>query len=385
MALALLPTLAGLLSGGVVAARAQTPGQVAPQQSPPTTAGLLDQLLQTLFPTTTVAPPPAPATTAPPPPAAAGGGAAGAAGSSSGGSSDSSDTTIPASAQAIINSVLRTGSNNDLALIDALAPLTAVGLSEEEASLVGMGQFPVAGEAYWSDDFLMPRFTPEFHLHQGTDVFAARGTPVRAPADGVLSYASEGAGGQAAYVTTADGTYYYMAHLDSFAKNLGSGAHVKQGQVVGFCGSTGNADGGAPHVHFEIHPRGGAAVNPKPTLDRWVTEAIAHVADVLAAYQVGLPRPLTAAGMLRRLDTGSLGGPSSADGPQLWMSNARRENGAVTLAAAGAGDVVAWDPMAKGEQAKALDWLRAQQMAREVLAPLTPKVIEDLFPVSGTG
>ena len=373
--------------GGALSARAQVPPTTtaapasapAPQtqtaqQTPPTTANLLQDLLNRLLPTTTVAPPPA--TAAPPPTAADPGGVAPAAGAPP--SPVPGGQTVPPEAQAIINSVLRTGSNNSLALLEALKPLADQGLTAEEAALLGMGQFPVAGEAYWSDDWYHARFTPAFHLHQGTDIFAARGTPVRAPVEGRVEFQSEGAGGLAAYVTAPDGTYYYMAHLDRFASDVRSGQTVKQGRVVGFTGSTGNAEGGSPHVHFEIHPRGGGAVNPKPTLDKWVADAIKAVPGLLGAYETGLPRPLTIAGMLRRLDAGSLGGPTSGDGPQLWAKSVRRENGAVRLtpiAASGGGGEVAWDPMASRDEVRALDLVRAQQLARELLAPLTPKVL----------
>ena len=378
VALALVPTLAGLISGGVGTARAQAP--VAPQQAPPTTLGLLDQLLQGLLGPPTTVPPPAPPTTPAPAPTTPPGPA-----SNPGDPSSTTERTIPPEAQAIINSVVRTGSNNNLALLEALRPLADQGLTAEEAALIGMGQFPVAGEAYWSDDWLDARFTPTFHLHQGNDIFAARGTPVRAPADGSVSFASEGAGGLAAYLTVPDGTYYYMAHLDSFAREVRSGATVKQGTVVGFVGSTGNADGGAPHLHFEIHPRGGAATNPKQTLDRWIKDAIAGVGGVLASYQIGLPRPLTAAGMVRRLDSGSLGGPSQSDGPQLWRASVRRENGAVRLTTLGSADPGSPEAVAVGSQAESLGWLRAQQMARDVLAPLTPKVLDGLAPGAPAG
>jgi murein DD-endopeptidase MepM/ murein hydrolase activator NlpD len=382
LALALVPSLAGLISGGVSAARAQAPpSQAVSQQSPPTTT-FLDQLLGALFPTTTTTAPPAAGSTPPP------GGGAPDSGPSSGppppAANDArspDDRTVPPEAQSIINSVLRTGSNNNLELLAALHRLTDQGLTEEEAAVVGMGQFPVAGEAYWSDDWLMPRFTPTFHLHQGCDVFAARGTPARAPSDGSVAYASEGAGGLAAYVTAADGTYYYMAHLDSFATDLHSGSRVKQGEVVGFVGSTGNADGGSPHLHFEVHPGGGAAVNSKPFLDRWLADAIANVPEVLGPYQVGLPRPFTSAGMLRRLDVGSLGGPASTDGPQLWANSVRRDKSGVRLTSveSGSDDPAPWDPRARGAQARANDVLRAEQMARDVLAPLTPRVLDGLF------
>src|SRR5439155_13217369 len=79
--------------------------------------------------------------------------------------------TVPPDAQAQINAVKRTPPNSTAALIQALSALEDFGLTPQEAINVGFGHFPVAGMANWSDDWLMPRFTPSFHMHQGNDVF----------------------------------------------------------------------------------------------------------------------------------------------------------------------------------------------------------------------
>jgi hypothetical protein len=137
-----------------------------------------------------------------------------------------------------------------------------------------MAPFPVAGAASYSDDWGAPRSTPTPHSHQGVDVFAARGTPVIAAANGtVTSSSSTGAGGLSVRLTAQDGTYYYYAHLDRIAPAAANGRKVAPGDVLGFVGTTGNAEGGLPHLHFEIHPDGGAAVPPVPYLDRWLAEA----------------------------------------------------------------------------------------------------------------
>jgi murein DD-endopeptidase MepM/ murein hydrolase activator NlpD len=194
----------------------------------------------------------------------------------------------PDQVAAALDSLARSGASTTADLLAALAPLGAFDVDVSAAALMGMGHFPVAGPAVFSDDWLAPRYTPTFHLHQGNDIFAAFDTPVRAPFDGVVTYQAEVVGGNAAYLRTADGTYYYMAHLDAFGPQP-SGSAVHQGDVVGYVGDTGNAKGGAPHVHFEVHPGGGAAVNPKPFLDAWLAEARAAAPALVAAYAAAHP------------------------------------------------------------------------------------------------
>jgi hypothetical protein len=174
--------------------------------------------------------------------------------------------------------------------------------------------------ANWTDDWLDDRAGPPPHFHQGNDLFAAFDVPVRAPADGIVRFEDGGLGGKGAFVTTPDGTYYYMAHLNAFAKDLPNGAAVTQGQIVGYNGDSGNAKGGAPHVHFEIHPRGGAAVDPKPILDAWVAEATAKVPELITSFQpkpengatadaaqaVDVPQILMSTGMTRRFSAPSI-------------------------------------------------------------------------------
>jgi murein DD-endopeptidase MepM/ murein hydrolase activator NlpD len=102
--------------------------------------------------------------------------------------------------------------------------------------------------------------------HKGTDMFAAWNEPVYAVAAGRVWVGNRGLGGKTVWLTANNGVAYYYAHLNGW--NVSSGQSVGQGQVVGFNGDSGNARGGSPHVHFEIHPggRGASAVNPYPTL-----------------------------------------------------------------------------------------------------------------------
>ena len=236
----------------------------------------------------------------------------------------------PAQADDVLRGLQKSGANGTAALLDALKPLQSLGMTAQEAAHLGMGQFPVEGLANWTDDFGDPRDGPPPHAHQGNDLFTQFNTPVRAPADGVVRYETGGLGGMAAYVTTADGTYYYMAHLNSYATDLTSGSAVTQGRVVGFAGDSGNAKGGPPHVHFEIHPGGGAAVDPKPIIDGWVAAALDKVPDLIASFQpkpadgngdatvddgLGVPQILVATGLTRRFSVPSVPAPARNSDP----------------------------------------------------------------------
>ncbi|MGZ4671780.1 MAG: murein hydrolase activator EnvC family protein [Ilumatobacteraceae bacterium] len=98
--------------------------------------------------------------------------------------------------------------------------------------------------------------------HQGVDMIGQRGIPVVAVVDGVAEPHSNVLGGTTIWLTGADGNGYYYAHLDGYAQ-LGT---VKAGTTIGFLGQTGNAQFSIAHLHFEIHPGEGPAVNPYPTV-----------------------------------------------------------------------------------------------------------------------
>jgi murein DD-endopeptidase MepM/ murein hydrolase activator NlpD len=98
-------------------------------------------------------------------------------------------------------------------------------------------------------------------VHKGVDMMAARGTPTVAPVSGEVQHRGSSLGGLSWYVYGDNGNMYYGTHLSGY-ENQGAG-WVQAGTVIGYVGDTGNARG-TPHLHFEVHPGGGAAVNPYP-------------------------------------------------------------------------------------------------------------------------
>ena len=250
--------------------------------------------------TTTTAPPPQ---SSPPPPSQpsgsdfSGSDQAPAGAEDSGGDgapAPSGGIRVPAEAQRIIDSVVRTGASSSDALLEALAPLEALGLPREEVLRLGMGRFPIAGPARYSHDWLFPRYGPGFRFHLGTDVFAPFGTPVRAPVDGVARSANGGLGGLTVKVFMEDGTYFYLAHLSGLVEGFVDGMAVETGDIVGYVGDSGNARGTSPHLHIGVYPRGGPAVDPKPILDGFLQEALARVPALIDAVEASRPAPAPA-------------------------------------------------------------------------------------------
>jgi len=139
----------------------------------------------------------------------------------------------------------------------------ALGLipSLAELGLPTLQAFPVQGRCGFTDSWQAPR--PGGRKHEGVDIIGARGLAIYAVADGVITKMLTGGAlsGNSIRLTIADGTYFFYAHLDGFAAGLSAGQSVRAGQVIGYLGATGATSN---HLHFEVHPQGGAAVNPYP-------------------------------------------------------------------------------------------------------------------------
>jgi hypothetical protein len=141
--------------------------------------------------------------------------------------------------------------------------------------------FPVAGTATYIDDFGQARAGG---THQGNDLMAAKKTPVVAVEAGTVKFWTTSANaGCMLYLHGDSGTTYMYIHLNndltmrndnrgkcvpgvSYARGLKDGAKVSAGQMIGYVGDSGDANGIASHLHFEVHPGGGAAVSPYPYL-----------------------------------------------------------------------------------------------------------------------
>jgi peptidoglycan LD-endopeptidase LytH len=131
--------------------------------------------------------------------------------------------------------------------------------------LSGTYACPVAAPYQFRDTWGHPRSGGR--RHQGTDIFAPMGHPVYAFTDGVIArHSTSRLGGLGLYLRGVDGNEYYYAHLQRIAPGYNPGRRVEAGELIAYNGDTGNARGGAPHVHFELRPGGGGTVNPFPAV-----------------------------------------------------------------------------------------------------------------------
>lgn len=104
-------------------------------------------------------------------------------------------------------------------------------------------------------------------LHEGQDIFAPRGTPVISATEGYVANIGENSlGGQTVSVIGAGGRVYYYAHLDAYAPHLVQGDYVTTQTLLGYVGTTGNAAGTPPHLHFGVYQPAHGAMNPLPLL-----------------------------------------------------------------------------------------------------------------------
>ena len=159
--------------------------------------------------------------------------------------------------------------------------LTAGAATASTGARVPALVFPVLGDATYTDDFGEPRGQGR---HEGNDLMAPkRALALAAEAGTVKFWTTSSRAGCMLYLEGESGTEYLYVHLNNdltqendnqgtcvpgvaYAKGLKSGAKVLAGEPIGFVGDSGDADGIHAHLHFEVHPNGGAAVSPYPYL-----------------------------------------------------------------------------------------------------------------------
>jgi peptidoglycan hydrolase-like protein with peptidoglycan-binding domain len=152
----------------------------------------------------------------------------------------------------------------DSATASKLALAAASAPSPPSSTGVDMKVFPVQGKCWFGDTWLAPRGAGR--THQGVDIIAAEGKLLYAVVDGTISkryFDYPGSrSGNGVRVARPDGTYFTYLHMLELAPGIKVGTKVKAGEVIGYVGNTGNS--GTPHLHMEVHPKGGSAINPYP-------------------------------------------------------------------------------------------------------------------------
>jgi murein DD-endopeptidase MepM/ murein hydrolase activator NlpD len=145
--------------------------------------------------------------------------------------------------------------------------------------------FPLAKTVAFADTFGAPR--PGVSWHHGDDLFAPRGTPVVAVADGVVfSVGWEKLGGRRLWLRDRAGNEFYYAHLSAYSAHARNGEPVRAGSVLGHVGKSGDAELTPPHLHFEIHPAAllglgyDGAVDPTSYLRSWRRSSSHRTRDV---------------------------------------------------------------------------------------------------------
>ena len=155
---------------------------------------------------------------------------------------------------------------NSLTVTGTLTTQTAVKLGLVAAPAVSIAVFPVQGLCSYENTWHAPRGADRKHL--GVDIIAKEGNLLYAVADGTITklytVGTDKLAGNGVRLTTADGTYFFYGHMQKLADGLTIGTKVKAGQVVGYVGKTGDTN--TPHLHIEVHPLGGDAIDPTPVV-----------------------------------------------------------------------------------------------------------------------
>lgn len=171
-------------------------------------------------------------------------------------------------------------------LVAAVTSLVALGWSPEGAARAIFSPFPVEGATTFTNTWGAPRYGPapgEVRRHEGQDLFCDYGTPLLAVASGRIQFDTNTLGGRIARLHIGNGRYWYYAHLSAWnTQDLHSGDHVRPGDVVGYCGHSGDAAETPNHLHFGWYMRDGSARNPLRALLGWLRRANDHATTFVA-------------------------------------------------------------------------------------------------------
>ena len=216
----------------------------------------------------------------------------------------------------------------------ASAPLLQPPVGLQPQLTAGGYVFPVYGPADYGDSYGAFRGDVAGNWHHGDDIFAPLGAPILACADGIVySVGWNDVGGNRLWLRDQQGNEFYYAHLSAFTPLAQNGGVVKAGDVLGFVGNTGDAQGTPMHLHFEVHPSSllfmgyDGAVNPTPYLDAWKhlqDVRFSNVAGWLARTGISDPAPKPAAILLQVSDISEASG---LDPGSLKRAMARRSGG----------------------------------------------------------
>ncbi|CAN5628667.1 hypothetical protein BH20ACT23_BH20ACT23_01450 [soil metagenome] len=195
-------------------------------------------------------------------------------GGGNGAGGDRSNTPVPPPTKGTY--VPAGGSYTTDNLVRVANELRALGVPLEKIVRDVYAPFIIGGKAAWTDTWGAPRYGPGpiVRTHEGQDVFCSYGDPVLATETGTVNYGDAGLGGKVARLFRSDGSYWYFAHLSDFNnEEFPSGSTVQAGDIIGYCGNTGNAISTPSHVHFGFYDTSGNARNPHRTLIGWLNQA----------------------------------------------------------------------------------------------------------------
>ena len=221
-------------------------------------------------------------------------------------------------------------------LVAAANELRTLGLSADEVMNKVYPPFIIAGEAAWTDTWGAPRYGPGpiVRTHEGQDVFCKYGDPILAPEAGMVNYRDGGLGGITARVFTSSNNYWYLTHLSATnVKEHPLGSQVQAGDVVGFCGNSGNAATTPPHVHFGWYVNG-VAQNPMRHLVSWLHDAERRVLGQVSVQTRKKIENAPSLTLERRFGDSFAPDLSTLEvsGESLWAAGASPATGAFALA-----------------------------------------------------